>query len=116
MSLYNISKETSGYYICTSTNKIRSATCNITLAVMPREMKQLSWNVEFHKNASLQQCVTKCVTLIFRLFNPAASMKIGSTAGIIGGVAALLTVVIITICCCYCGKKKLKEEEEHAMG
>nr|XP_040022185.1 cell surface A33 antigen-like isoform X3 [Gasterosteus aculeatus aculeatus] len=80
MSLYNISKETSGYYICTSTNKIRSATCNITLAVMP------------------------------------PSMKIGSTAGIIGGVAALLTVVIITICCCYCGKKKLKEEEEHAMG
>ncbi|XP_077941068.1 cell surface A33 antigen-like [Gasterosteus aculeatus] len=83
MSLYNISKETSGYYICTSTNKIRSATCNITLAVMP------------------------------------PSMKIGSTAGIVGGVAALLIVVIIGICCCcYCRKKKLKEEEEeeYAMG
>ncbi|CAJ1049476.1 cell surface A33 antigen-like [Xyrichtys novacula] len=38
LSLYNISKETSGYYICTSSNKIRSATCNITLAVMPPSM------------------------------------------------------------------------------
>ncbi|XP_029354041.1 glycoprotein A33 (transmembrane), paralog a [Echeneis naucrates] len=38
MSLYNISKETSGYYICTSSNKIRSATCNVTLAVMPPSM------------------------------------------------------------------------------
>lgn len=37
LSLYNISKDTSGYYICTSSNKIRSAQCNITLAVMPRE-------------------------------------------------------------------------------
>uniref|UniRef100_UPI0037E9A1DB cell surface A33 antigen-like n=1 Tax=Semicossyphus pulcher TaxID=241346 RepID=UPI0037E9A1DB len=37
-SLYNISKETSGYYICTSKNKIRSATCNLTLAVMPPSM------------------------------------------------------------------------------
>ncbi|KAL6112865.1 gpa33 [Pungitius sinensis] len=39
LSLYNISKETSGYYTCTSTNKIRSATCNITLSVMPPSMK-----------------------------------------------------------------------------
>uniref|UniRef100_A0A8C4HZ27 Ig-like domain-containing protein n=1 Tax=Dicentrarchus labrax TaxID=13489 RepID=A0A8C4HZ27_DICLA len=38
LSLYNISKETSGYYICTSSNKIRSATCNITVAVMPPSM------------------------------------------------------------------------------
>ncbi|KAK5915563.1 hypothetical protein CesoFtcFv8_001143 [Champsocephalus esox] len=38
LSLYNISKETSGYYVCTSTNKIRSATCNITLTVMPPSM------------------------------------------------------------------------------
>ncbi|XP_035537963.1 cell surface A33 antigen-like [Morone saxatilis] len=38
LSLYNISKETSGYYICTSSNKIRTATCNITLAVMPPSM------------------------------------------------------------------------------
>ncbi|KAG7483314.1 cell surface A33 antigen-like [Solea senegalensis] len=35
LSLYNISKETSGYYTCTSKNKIRSASCNITLSVMP---------------------------------------------------------------------------------
>ncbi|XP_056871409.1 cell surface A33 antigen-like [Takifugu flavidus] len=38
LSLYNISKDTSGYYICTSSNKIRSAQCNITLAVMPPTM------------------------------------------------------------------------------
>ncbi|XP_070759361.1 cell surface A33 antigen-like [Enoplosus armatus] len=38
LSLYNISKDASGYYICTSSNKIRSATCNITVAVMPPSM------------------------------------------------------------------------------
>ncbi|TNN52105.1 Cell surface A33 antigen [Liparis tanakae] len=38
LSLYNISKDASGYYICTSSNKIRSATCNITLSVMPPSM------------------------------------------------------------------------------
>ncbi|XP_015226703.1 PREDICTED: cell surface A33 antigen-like [Cyprinodon variegatus] len=38
LSLYNISKETSGFYVCTSSNKIRSATCNITLTVMPPSM------------------------------------------------------------------------------
>uniref|UniRef100_A0A3Q2CQT4 Ig-like domain-containing protein n=1 Tax=Cyprinodon variegatus TaxID=28743 RepID=A0A3Q2CQT4_CYPVA len=38
LSLYNISKETSGFYVCTSSNKIRSATCNITLTVMPRNV------------------------------------------------------------------------------
>ncbi|KAF4087366.1 hypothetical protein AMELA_G00094870 [Ameiurus melas] len=39
LSLFNVSMETSGYYICTSTNKIRSAKCNITLAVMPSTVK-----------------------------------------------------------------------------
>ncbi|KAL2088079.1 hypothetical protein ACEWY4_016907 [Coilia grayii] len=38
LSLFNISMETSGYYICTSANKIRQATCNITLSVMPPSM------------------------------------------------------------------------------
>ncbi|XP_037399096.1 glycoprotein A33 (transmembrane), paralog a isoform X2 [Pygocentrus nattereri] len=38
LSLYNISMDTSGYFICTSSNKIRSATCNLTLAVMPPSM------------------------------------------------------------------------------
>ncbi|XP_061830608.1 cell surface A33 antigen-like [Nerophis lumbriciformis] len=38
MSLFNITKETSGYYTCTSSNKIRSASCNVTLSVMPRSM------------------------------------------------------------------------------
>ncbi|XP_042349133.1 cell surface A33 antigen-like [Plectropomus leopardus] len=38
LSLFNISKEASGFYICTSANKIRSATCNVTLAVMPPSM------------------------------------------------------------------------------
>ncbi|XP_017313513.1 cell surface A33 antigen isoform X2 [Ictalurus punctatus] len=35
LSLYNISTETSGYYICTSANKISNASCILTLAVMP---------------------------------------------------------------------------------
>ncbi|KAL7845830.1 hypothetical protein AOLI_G00240220 [Acnodon oligacanthus] len=38
LSLYNISVDTSGYFICTSSNKIRSETCNLTLAVMPPSM------------------------------------------------------------------------------
>ncbi|XP_077375450.1 glycoprotein A33 (transmembrane), paralog a [Festucalex cinctus] len=38
LSLFNISKETSGYYTCTSSNKIRAASCNITLTVMPPSM------------------------------------------------------------------------------
>lgn len=38
LSLYNISRDTSGYYLCTSSNKIRSASCNITLTVMPPSM------------------------------------------------------------------------------
>ncbi|KAM4593964.1 cell surface A33 antigen-like [Odontesthes bonariensis] len=39
LSLYNISKDTSGYYVCTSRNKIRSAICNVTVTVMPPSMK-----------------------------------------------------------------------------
>ncbi|XP_036400625.1 glycoprotein A33 (transmembrane), paralog a [Megalops cyprinoides] len=38
LSLYNVSMETSGYYICTSRNKIRSEICNLTLTVMPPSM------------------------------------------------------------------------------
>ncbi|KAM9454722.1 cell surface A33 antigen-like [Clarias gariepinus] len=38
LSLFNISKDTSGYYICMSVNKIHYATCNLTLAVMPPSM------------------------------------------------------------------------------
>ncbi|AWP01314.1 putative cell surface A33 antigen-like [Scophthalmus maximus] len=38
LSLYNISKDSSGFYTCTSSNKIRSAACNITLKVMPPSM------------------------------------------------------------------------------
>ncbi|XP_061608951.1 cell surface A33 antigen-like isoform X1 [Phyllopteryx taeniolatus] len=38
LSLFNITKDTSGYYTCTSSNKIRSASCNITLTVMPPSM------------------------------------------------------------------------------
>ncbi|KAI4875997.1 hypothetical protein NFI96_031314 [Prochilodus magdalenae] len=37
-SLYNITSETSGFFICTSSNKIRSQACNLTLAVMPPSM------------------------------------------------------------------------------
>ncbi|XP_041663366.1 cell surface A33 antigen-like [Cheilinus undulatus] len=38
LSLFNISKEMSGFYICTSTNRFGSASCNLTLAVMPSSM------------------------------------------------------------------------------
>ncbi|XP_026787505.3 glycoprotein A33 (transmembrane), paralog a [Pangasianodon hypophthalmus] len=77
LSLYNISAETSGYYICTSTNKIRSESCNLTLSVMPY------------------------------------SMKIGATAGIIGGCAVGLLLLIIVICCCV--RRRKNKSEEYAM-
>ncbi|XP_036966774.1 cell surface A33 antigen-like [Acanthopagrus latus] len=38
LSLFNISRETSGFFICTSTNQIGSASCNLTLSVMPGSM------------------------------------------------------------------------------
>ncbi|XP_030643419.1 cell surface A33 antigen [Chanos chanos] len=38
LSLFNMSREMSGYYVCTSTNKMGSAKCNVTLAVMPSTM------------------------------------------------------------------------------
>ncbi|XP_026000899.1 cell surface A33 antigen-like [Astatotilapia calliptera] len=76
LSLFNITRETSGYYICTSQNQIGSASCNFTLAVMP------------------------------------ASMKIGSTAAIIGGVlAGLLVVGILIFCLCRRRSKKNKYPE-----
>ncbi|XP_073526958.1 cell surface A33 antigen [Phyllobates terribilis] len=38
LTLKNISMESSGFFICTSTNKIGSDFCNLTLAVMPPSM------------------------------------------------------------------------------
>ncbi|XP_063302689.1 cell surface A33 antigen [Pelobates fuscus] len=38
LTLKNISMDTSGFFICTSTNKIGSESCNLTLAVMPPSM------------------------------------------------------------------------------
>uniref|UniRef100_A0A672R3P9 Cell surface A33 antigen-like n=2 Tax=Sinocyclocheilus grahami TaxID=75366 RepID=A0A672R3P9_SINGR len=38
LSLVNVSMETSGYYICLSSNKVGSAKCNMTLTVMPSSM------------------------------------------------------------------------------
>ncbi|KAK9537795.1 hypothetical protein VZT92_005376 [Zoarces viviparus] len=38
LSLFNISRDTSGFYICTSTNRIGSNSCNFTLAVTPGSM------------------------------------------------------------------------------
>ncbi|KAL6484977.1 hypothetical protein MHYP_G00070220 [Metynnis hypsauchen] len=77
LSLFNVSSDTSGYYICTATNKIRSATCNLTLAVMP------------------------------------STMKIGATAGIIGGCIAGIAVLVLIIYCCCRNKEK---PEEFAVG
>uniref|UniRef100_W5L9G9 Glycoprotein A33 n=1 Tax=Astyanax mexicanus TaxID=7994 RepID=W5L9G9_ASTMX len=42
LSLYNVTSETSGYYICTSSNKIRQQSTNLTLAVMPPSMNLAS--------------------------------------------------------------------------
>ncbi|XP_076839132.1 V-set and immunoglobulin domain-containing protein 2-like [Brachyhypopomus gauderio] len=42
LSLYNISTDTSGYFICTSTNKIRSNSCNLTLTVTAPSMNVAS--------------------------------------------------------------------------
>ncbi|XP_052349064.1 V-set and immunoglobulin domain-containing protein 1-like [Oncorhynchus keta] len=39
LSLFNISMETSGFFICTATNQVRSASSNFTLTVMPPSMK-----------------------------------------------------------------------------
>ncbi|XP_051762747.1 cell surface A33 antigen isoform X7 [Ctenopharyngodon idella] len=38
VSLVNVSVDTSGFYICLSTNKVGSAKCNMTLSVMPASM------------------------------------------------------------------------------
>ncbi|XP_037345410.2 cell surface A33 antigen-like [Pungitius pungitius] len=38
LSLFNISSDTSGFYICTSANRIGSNSCNLTLAVTPGSM------------------------------------------------------------------------------
>ncbi|KAI5621343.1 cell surface A33 antigen, partial [Silurus asotus] len=76
LSLFNVSMDTSGYYICTSTNKINSAKCNLTLSVMP------------------------------------STMKIGATAGIIGGCIAGVAVLVLII---YCACKDKPKPEEFAM-
>uniref|UniRef100_A0A672ZHT5 Glycoprotein A33 (transmembrane), paralog b n=1 Tax=Sphaeramia orbicularis TaxID=375764 RepID=A0A672ZHT5_9TELE len=39
LSLFNISREMSGFYICTSTNRVGSAACNMTLAVLPEKYR-----------------------------------------------------------------------------
>ncbi|XP_017265643.1 cell surface A33 antigen [Kryptolebias marmoratus] len=38
LALFNITKETSGFFVCISSNEIDSASCNFTLAVMPGSM------------------------------------------------------------------------------
>uniref|UniRef100_A0A3Q1FHV2 Glycoprotein A33 n=1 Tax=Acanthochromis polyacanthus TaxID=80966 RepID=A0A3Q1FHV2_9TELE len=37
LSLFNVTRETSGFFVCTSENRIGSASCNLTLVVEPRE-------------------------------------------------------------------------------
>ncbi|XP_030269380.1 cell surface A33 antigen-like [Sparus aurata] len=63
LSLYNISRDTSGYYICTSINKIRSATCNITLSILPAiapstPICKIQGMVEYGQNINLT-CVSE---------------------------------------------------------
>lgn len=42
LSLFNITRETSGFFICTSENRIGSASCNLTLTVEPPSMSSAS--------------------------------------------------------------------------
>ncbi|XP_022058434.1 cell surface A33 antigen [Acanthochromis polyacanthus] len=38
LSLFNVTRETSGFFVCTSENRIGSASCNLTLVVEPPSM------------------------------------------------------------------------------
>uniref|UniRef100_A0A3P8SD80 Ig-like domain-containing protein n=1 Tax=Amphiprion percula TaxID=161767 RepID=A0A3P8SD80_AMPPE len=42
LSLFNITRETSGFFVCTSENRIGSASCNLTLVVEPPSMSTAS--------------------------------------------------------------------------
>ncbi|XP_071333217.1 cell surface A33 antigen-like [Trachinotus anak] len=42
LALFNISREMSGFFICESKNRIGSASCNFTLAVMPGSINEAS--------------------------------------------------------------------------
>ncbi|XP_025764837.1 cell surface A33 antigen [Oreochromis niloticus] len=68
LSLYNISKGTSGLYVCTSQNKLNAATCNLTISLMPER--------EGEREASMNDI---------------------TTGGIIGRVFAYLVFLIIII-------------------
>lgn len=119
LSLFNVSRDTSGYYICTSTNMIRSAKCNLTLSVMPCEcFEQSFYFTELFTAATeisllglILVMLTSCLPpIIYNLF--AATMNIGATAGIIGGCVAGVAVLVLTIYCCC---KDKRQPEEFAM-
>ncbi|KAK3530412.1 hypothetical protein QTP86_024449 [Hemibagrus guttatus] len=80
LSLYNISADTSGYYICTSANKIRSDSCNLTLSVMPCKYFKHSMNL-----GSTAGIIGGCV-------------------------AGLVLLIVVICCCRRCRKKKESEE------
>lgn len=67
------------------------------------------------KNQFLFKSLQLCVIIQAFLLSPSASMNIGSTAGIIGGVVFCLIILVIIIVCC-CRYKKKKEQEQYAMG
>ncbi|CAL8370741.1 unnamed protein product [Arctogadus glacialis] len=80
LALFNISKEVSGFFVCTATNRVGHDSCNLTLSVLP------------------------------------TTMKVGATAGIIGGVVAGLVVLGIVIYCCCCKKDKENKPVEGSPG
>ncbi|KAM4743683.1 cell surface A33 antigen-like [Anableps anableps] len=47
LSLYHFSRDTSGFYICTSHSKIQLVTCIITLSVMPPSSWKLDFFIEY---------------------------------------------------------------------
>ncbi|XP_029000885.1 cell surface A33 antigen-like isoform X2 [Betta splendens] len=100
LSLYNISKDTSGYYICTSANKIRSAKCNFTLSVMPQILRIMrimtkTWlkmvMVVGMRRYALHKTPTLRVPLIARMMSTRTKVSVAMTAAATTTTAAATT-------------------------
>ncbi|ELK16319.1 Cell surface A33 antigen [Pteropus alecto] len=116
-TLKNISADTSGYYICTSSNEVGAESCNITVAVRPRAAgagrdvcgtagvgalptalapEPGLDRVESGIRPGPGRC-SRCV--------PTASMNVALYAGIAGGSLAALILIGVLIYCCCCREK-----------
>ncbi|KAK2084723.1 hypothetical protein P7K49_037756 [Saguinus oedipus] len=124
VSLKNISTDTSGYYICTASNEMGRASCNITVAVRllfldhgwahPKTMPSME---RYQKLAAAAPLAGRSTGASFearevQLLCPlAASMNVALYVGIaVGVVAALIIIGIIIYCCCCRGKDDTDEK------